>query len=174
MIVWHTVVGKEGSDTPAAASTESPAPQAPAPASVVPLLVPLEVVEELEEVPEVLAVPVLPELPEVPGPLLLAEPVLPAELLPLPVTLPEEVCVPPEEPVPPDVPEPVLVDPDELPLLESPSELPPELPHAGTIHTRGMLATSRARHVRRLSKVTSMKRREPARTNHKCRQTEGT
>jgi hypothetical protein len=135
----------------------------------------LEVVALPLEVPEVLAVPVLPELPEVLGPLLLAELVPPAELPPFPETPPEEVWVPPGEPVPPDVPDPVLADPDELPLLESPSELPPELPHAGTTEsTTGMLAASRARHLRRLSKVTSMKRREPARTNHKCGQTDGT
>ncbi len=114
MMVWQTVEGNEGSDTPAAASTESPAPQAPEPASEVPLLVPeLLVLPELVVVPELLVVPelvvldaplVVPELAEPLEPVL-ADPLLAAlppelvplapELVPFPEVVPEEVSAPP-------------------------------------------------------------------------------
>jgi hypothetical protein len=107
-MVWHTVEGNEGSETPAAASTESPAPHVPEPASE-PLLVAPELLVEL--------VP-----PEEPFPL--------TPLLLVPEALPDDVCVPPDEPEPPVLSVPELPAPLADPALVLPCESLGEPPHA--------------------------------------------
>jgi RNA polymerase sigma-70 factor (ECF subfamily) len=109
-------VGSDGSETPAAASTGSPAPQAP------PELLP----PELEPEEPLLADP---ELPPLEDPELLPDPELaPLEAPELPPDVPEEPeDMPLLDPAPDDAPPLLLLEPDDA-LLLLPEEPPPDDP----------------------------------------------
>jgi hypothetical protein len=109
-MVWQIVVGNEGSDTPAAASTLSPAPQVLWPAS---------------ELPPPLVVPALVEVP-------------PEEVLPVPdpPPTPDEVCGAVEPVVPPLALDAPMLDEEEPPSAVLSEGLPEELPQEAATSAR--------------------------------------